>query len=229
MSPSWMELENLFSQAGWLQKALTHKSYANEQRLGSEHNEKLEFLGDAVLDLVVGEYLYEKFPQDTEGNLSKKRASVVNEDVLSSIATQLRLHEHILLGKGEAQTGGAQKPRLLASAFEALVGALFLDKGFSPAREFIRARFAEQVEALHQQVDYEKDYKTRLQEIAQKDLKETPVYVLLSEEGPPHERIFTVAVQVKAETLAEGRGRSKKSAEQAAAEEALKNYFKEKV
>lgn len=202
-------------------RALTHKSFANEQKNGNEHNEKLEFLGDAVLDLVVGELLFEKFPKDTEGGLSKKRASIVNEEVLSEIAQHLKLNESLQLGKGEIQTGGAQKPRLLASAFEALIGAVFLDGGFEVGRVFVRREFENIVESLKDQSDFEKDYKTRLQEIVQKNDKETPRYELVKEDGPPHDRTFWCCVLVHDQVVGEGSGKSKKIAEQMAAKATL--------
>lgn len=228
MSPAFQNLEKHFSKKENLAKALTHKSYANELKLKSEHNEKFEFLGDAVLDLVVGELLYEKYPLDSEGGLSKKRASIVNEEVLSEIAKKLQIHEFLLLGRGETLTGGAQKPRLLASAFEAIIGGMFLDQGFIKTREFIRSHFVDVLGQLTD-LDYEKDYKTRLQELVQKSNKETPTYELISEEGPPHDRLFRACVKVLQQILAEGVGRSKKMAEQAAAHEAIKLHFKEKV
>lgn len=229
MSLSPSGLEQYFNDKAKLRQALTHKSFANEQKPGlADHNEKLEFLGDAVLDLVIGEYLFENFPQDTEGNLSKKRASVVNEEVLSRLALGLQLDQSLLLGKGEIQTGGARKPRLLASAFEAVVGALFLDRDFGAVRDFVRECFREEIRELSAQVDFEKDYKTRLQEVIQKVLKEAPEYVLLAEEGPAHERLFRVAVQTRKGSLAEGVGKTKKAAEQQAAAEALKALQNEK-
>lgn len=227
MNPDREKLATLFTKAELLDRALTHKSYANEMRL-PEHNEKLEFLGDAVLDLVVGEYLYERFPQDSEGNLSKKRASVVNEEVLSEVAQRLGLAENLRLGKGEAKTHGAQKPRLLASAFEAVLGGLFLDRGFEVTREFIREELKSSIDQMNEAIDFERDYKTRLQENMQKVRRETPTYEVISEEGPAHERIFKVCVKVKEEVLAVGQGRSKKMAEQMAAQLALENQFKEK-
>ncbi|MGZ3772109.1 MAG: ribonuclease III [Pseudobdellovibrionaceae bacterium] len=216
-----------FYDMGLLQRALTHKSFANELKNQIEHNEKLEFLGDAVLDLVVGEYLYEKFPLDTEGGLSKKRASIVNEEVLSDLALDLGLNKVIQLGKGELLTGGAFKPRLVASSFEALIGAMYLDGGFSVAKDFIRKEFSVLVNKFCGSEDYERDYKTRLQEVVQKALKETPHYIVLSEEGPPHDREFLVCVKVHEQILAQGRGRSKKSAEQMAAKNALEMKYKE--
>jgi ribonuclease-3 len=216
-----------FKNAALLERALTHKSYANELKNCVEHNEKLEFLGDAVLDLVVGEFLFEKFPMDTEGGLSKKRASIVNEEVLSELSIDMKLNTLMKLGKGEAQTGGALKPRLVASALEAVIGALYLDGGFESAKKFIRHEFSFLTDKVCGHEDFEKDYKTRLQELVQKHQKETPRYEVLAEEGPPHDREFLVCVKVNEETWAQGRGRSKKNAEQAAAKCALDNRYKE--
>lgn len=218
-----------FKEVALLQRALTHKSYANEVKNNIEHNEKLEFLGDAVLDLVVGEFLYAKFPADTEGGLSKKRASIVNEEVLSELALDMGLNRLLQLGKGEAQTGGALKPRLIASSFEAIIGALYLDGGFEAARSFINQEFSPLVARVCGQEDFERDYKTRLQELVQKTQKETPRYEVISEEGPPHDREFLVCVKVKTDTWAEGRGRSKKNAEQSAAKNALEKIEKESM
>lgn len=209
------------------QRALTHKSYANEMKCSFEHNEKLEFLGDAVLDLVVGEVLFSLYPDDTEGGLSKKRASIVNEEVLSEVATSMGLNHLLRLGKGEMQTGGAAKPRLLASTFEALVGALYIDAGFEVSKAFLDKEFAVRIESLKSCEDFEKDYKTRLQEAVQKALKDTPKYEVVSEEGPPHCREFLVCVKINNSVSAEGRGRSKKTAEQMAAKNALEKFDKE--
>ncbi|WP_373999669.1 ribonuclease III [Bdellovibrio bacteriovorus] len=216
-----------FKNQALLQRALTHKSYANELKNATEHNEKLEFLGDAVLDLVVGEFLFEKFPEDTEGGLSKKRASIVNEEVLSELALDMELNKLMHLGKGETMTGGAQKPRLIASSFEAIVGAMYLDGGFEAAKKFIRCEFTKLTEKVCGTEDFERDYKTRLQELVQKSLKETPRYEVLAEEGPPHDRQFLVCVKIKDDVWAQGRGRSKKNAEQSAAKQALEMKYKE--
>lgn len=216
-----------FQSSTLLERALTHKSYANELKNTIEHNEKLEFLGDAVLDLVVGEFLYERFPSDTEGGLSKKRASIVNEEVLSQLALDMELNKLIHLGRGETLTGGALKPRLIASSFEAIVGALYLDGGFEVTKTFLRREFSALTERVCGTEDFERDYKTRLQELVQKSQKETPRYEVLAEEGPPHEREFLVCVKVKEDIWAQGRGRSKKNAEQAAAKSALEMKYKE--
>jgi len=209
-----------------LQRALTHKSFSHENKI-SENNEKLEFLGDAVLDLVIGELLLELFPKDTEGGLSKKRASIVNEEVLSEIAQRLGLSEYMKLGKGELLSGGAAKPRLLASTFEAVVGGVFLDGGFEVAKVFLRREFEPAMSILNQQnLDFGRDYKTRLQELVQKHNEQTPTYELSMEEGPPHDRRFTVCVKVGDETWAQGTGKSKKNAEQEAAKLAIQERYK---
>ncbi len=218
-----------FKNRDLLTRALTHKSFAHELRERGEHNEKLEFLGDAVLDLILGEYLMELFPGDGEGGLSKKRASLVNEEVLANLATDLELPKNIYLGKGETITRGAQKPRILASAFEALLGAMFLDGGYEVVRSFVRRNYLNLIENLDPTQDFERDYKTRLQEVMQKETKEAPVYELISEEGPPHDRAFTVCVRVKEVNLAVGTGRSKKIAEQVAAKKGLDILSKEKI
>lgn len=229
MSQLEQRLGYQFKDPTLLGRALTHKSFANELKTPAEHNEKLEFLGDAVLDLVVGEFLFEQFPGDTEGGLSKKRASIVNEEVLSELALDMQLNKLLLLGKGEILTGGATKPRLIASSFEAIVGALYLDGGFEVTRQVLRREFSALTEKVCGQEDYEKDYKTRLQELVQKALRETPKYEVLAEEGPPHDREFLVCVRVKEDIWAQGRGRSKKNAEQAAAKTALEMKYKETI
>jgi ribonuclease-3 len=172
--------------------------------------------------------LMELFEVDGEGGLSKKRASLVNEEVLAGLATNLGLSQFLHLGKGETTTGGAQKPRLLASAYEALIGAMFLDAGFEVVRQFLRREFAGLIANLDPVQDFEKDYKTRLQEVLQRDHKEAPFYEIISEEGPPHDKTFTVCVRVKEVNITTGAGKSKKIAEQAAAKKALEILSKEK-
>lgn len=222
-------LQYQFKNGNLLERALTHKSFANELKNATEHNEKLEFLGDAVLDLLIGELLFEKYPADSEGGLSKKRASIVNEEVLSDLATEMGLNKMMLLGKGETLTGGSKKPRLVSSSFEAIVGAIYLDGGFEVTKTIVRREFSPLIDSICSAEDFFKDYKTRLQELVQKSLKETPRYELLSEEGPPHDRVFRVCVKVQSEVWAEGTGRSKKHAEQDAAKTALVEKFKEIV
>lgn len=218
-----VKIQHQFQKPELLIRALTHKSFSYEKNSGEGHNEKLEFLGDAVLDLVLGEYLMEIFADQEEGALSKKRASLVNENSLASVAKELDLQAELRLGKGEMQSGGATKPRLLASALEALVGAMYLDAGFEKTRLMIRRYFKPLIESFDPTQDFALDYKTRLQELAQKAHRVTPSYEIVSEEGPPHERLFTVALKLKEKEIARGTGRSKKMAEQEAARISLEN------
>lgn len=206
--------------------SLTHKSFMNETHLVKNtsvdsNNERYEFLGDAILDFVMSDMLMEFFPQDTEGSLSKKRASLVNEDVLSQVAQRLELHKVIRLGKGEDQQGGRQKPRLLASAFEALIGAVYKDSNFIEVEVVLRRIFADLVLGSQTKYEYESDYKTRFQEFTQKHYKKAPVYSVLKETGPSHEPFFQVEVYVDENKKYMGLGKSKKIAEQNAAQVAL--------
>lgn len=213
----------VFKDSKLLTQSMTHKSFSYENKSEVGDNEKLEFLGDAVLDLVLGEYLMEIFSEQSEGALSKKRASLVNEGTLALVAKNLELHNELRLGKGESQSGGATKPRLLASAWEALVGALFLEAGFEKTKLIVREQFLEIIRNFNPEEDFVADFKTRLQEISQKSLKATPVYDIVSEDGPPHDRVFVVRVKINGQVIAEGEGRSKKAAEQEAARIALKD------
>lgn len=209
-----------FKDSQLLQKAITHKSWANETQQEREHNEKLEFLGDAVLDLALSELLYQYFPEDNEGDLSKKRASLVNEEYLSRRAQSLGLGDHLRLGKGEVLSNGVQKPRLLASCYEALLGAMYLDGNWENVKNFIRSEYYPVLASLTDD-SYQKDYKTRLQEKLQGKHREAPQYEVIKEDGPPHERTFYVNIIFQGKTLSSGDGKSKKAAEQNAAKSAL--------
>jgi ribonuclease-3 len=202
-----------------LQHALTHKSYANEHRL-SEHNERLEFLGDAVLNLVVSEHLMTTCPDSTEGDLSRLRAAVVSEPSLAAVARTIGLGEYLLLGRGEEQTGGRNKDSLLADCLEALIAAVYLDGGKEAAALLILRFFEDLIKktcALRGTVDY----KTELQERCQERLKVLPEYRVVSESGPDHQKQFEVELMIKGRLSGRGTGRSKKEAEQRAAKEAL--------
>jgi ribonuclease-3 len=207
-----------------LELALTHKSFANEAMAGgstpTDDNERLEFLGDAVLDLALSEVLMKKFPADSEGALSKKRASLVNEDSLAQVAKAIGLDQHIRLGKGEIKTGGLAKPRILASSLEALIGAVFQDSGYILVTNVVETLFAAQLQQLGE-VDFSADFKTRLQERAQDIRKQTPTYRIESQSGPDHDKTFNVVVELGDQPLATGSGKSKKAAEQNAAKKAL--------
>ena len=216
----------VFQESRLLEQALTHKSYKNETPSCSYgDNERLEFLGDAVLDLALSAELMERHPQSNEGSLSKMRASLVNEMALAEVAKELHLDKELRLGKGERNSGGATKPRLLASAFEALLGAIFIDSDYTTANRVIRQMFRERIEKLDLDTQYHDDYKTRLQEKIQAsgtaDSRSAPRYEIEREEGPDHEKVFHVVLQVGSAVLARGQGRSKKQAEQEAARLAL--------
>lgn len=204
-----------------LHQALTHTSYANESRhLGSLHNERLEFLGDAVLDLVTSEYLYLHFPKLPEGELTKARAILVCEQTLAKKASALKIGQYLLLGKGEALSGGRERLSILADTFESILGALYLDQGFVNVAELILRLFREDLEQI-ERGEYVKDYKTLLQEVVQKSADSKISYEVLSESGLDHDKVFRVAVYVNNQQRGTGSGKSKKEAEQQAAREAL--------
>jgi ribonuclease-3 len=206
-----------FADRELLSTALTHRSYANEHvRERPEDNERFEFLGDAVLGLVIGELLLRSFPHLTEGQLSVSRGTIVSEEGLSQVATDLGLGKWIRLGKGEDHSGGRAKPSILADALEALIGAVYLDGGFEAARHLVHDRMGTRVSAFDFQATH--DFKTQFQEMAQARLRMTPEYRILSESGPDHEKVFEVCVLVGGEEWARASGKSKKLAEQRAAE-----------
>lgn len=205
-----------FKDAGLLLRGLTHISHGRGK--AGTHNETLEFLGDAVLDLAVSDLLMRRFPDKSEGDLSKMRASLVNAAALAEKATLLRLGDLLLMGKGEERSGGRQKKSILAGVFEALLGAVYRDGGYEASRRVVERYFARDIEetTLGQQ-----DYKTRLQEISQMLFHEPPVYKLVAETGPDHEKRFVTEIAVGGKVLGRGEGRSKKQSEQEAAEKAL--------
>ncbi|OQW51316.1 MAG: hypothetical protein A4S09_10295 [Proteobacteria bacterium SG_bin7] len=210
------------SDPGLLRQALTHKSFFVENRGEcSGDNEKLEFLGDAVLDLVVSDLLLKRFPLESEGDLSQRRSGLVNETILACLGKKLDIGSLIRLGRGEMASGGASKPRIVASAFEAVVGAVFLSEGYARACEFVTPLIDEKIEESKSLDLNPEDFKTRFQEWVQKKYKTTPVYEVISEVGQDHEKTFSVVVKVLGEVKSEGVGKSKKSAEQAAAKKAL--------
>jgi ribonuclease-3 len=201
--------------------SLTHKSYCNEHRdEGVEDNERLEFLGDAVVDLVVSQALMQRFPQADEGELSKLRAVVVNEEGLGRVARAMGLGELLLLGRGEDRTGGRTKGSVLADALEAVIGAVFLTDGLVGAAALVERHFAGVLAGLLDGKGGE-DFKTRLQEEVQKKLHLSPRYRVVGEVGPDHDKVFTVEVSIDHEAYGRGEGRNKKEAEQAAAQKTL--------
>lgn len=208
-----------FKDVNYLIQALSHSSYANEKKKTRTSNERLEFLGDSVLSIVVSKYLFENFTHIAEGELTKLRASLVCEKSLHIFAQKIKLGEFIMLGKGEEITGGRERPSILADAFEAVIAAVFLDGGFEPVTKYILGFMPEDVE--NQKKAVFSDFKTILQEIVQKNPEEKVEYVLAAEEGPDHNKSFVVEVYLNSNVIGKGKGRSKKEAEQMAAKEAL--------
>jgi ribonuclease-3 len=208
-----------FKQINLLVTAMTHSSYAHEAPDTLKDNERLEFLGDAVLDLVVSEYLMEAFPEQDEGVLTQTRADLVAMPSLAGLARSLEIGDGLLLGRGEERSGGRNKPNLLADALEAAFGAVFVDGGYVAAKQVIQPLV---VTLLQRGLNEEgQDYKTRLQEVLQAQHKPLPVYRLVDSLGPDHERIYHVEVLLAGESAGAGDGRSKKNAEQLAAKSAL--------
>ncbi len=208
-----------------LQKVFVHRSFLNEREAAAlkltESNERLEFLGDAVLSNAISHMLYKKFPDIDEGELTKLRAKLVNRHMLARIAKKLCLNDYLLLGKGERNSGGADNPTILAGAFEALIAAVYFEHGFKGVFSYIDTLFSSLIDTAH--LDHSHfDYKPRLQELAQKVFKEAPVYRLVKEDGPAHRKRFEVEVMITGEIFGTGSAAKKKDAEQFAAGEALK-------
>lgn len=199
-----------------LEQAFTHRSWANETGAPAENNERLEFLGDSVLGLVVAEYLHENLPGQPEGELARIKSFVVSETSLSEIARSLRVDNYILIGRGEELSGGRSKKAILADALEAIIGAYYLDSGFQSSRRFVeRFLVPEIVKVLEDR--HAKDYKTLLQEYVQKRLKTYPHYRVVQKTGPDHDRTFWIEVRISDRSYGSGKGKNKKEAEQDAA------------
>ncbi len=203
---------------GLLRQALTHKSA--EQELGLLSNERLEFLGDSVLDLVLAEHLFKGHPDLAEGDLTKLKAVAVSEPVLAAIARELDLGRFLLLAKGEEQTGGRDRSSILADAMEAIFAAVYLDRGYRAARKLIAGLLGSRLEAIERR-EYEPDYKTLLQEKIQERHRSPPTYRVVAQSGPDHDRTFVAEARIGRRVLGSGSGKSKKQAEQAAARAAL--------
>lgn len=214
-------LGHRFADASLLQQAVVHKSYLNEMKVaGLRDNERLEFLGDAVLDLIISEDLIDRYPSTPEGDLSKMKARVVSEPALAEIARRIGLGKYLRLGRGEEMTQGREKPSLLADALEAILAAVYLDGGLAQARSVIHRIYGSDMEAFLE-TEIMIDYKTRLQEFCQREYDTLPVYTVIDETGPDHQKTFEVQLSVGGDVLGKGKGRSKKEAEQQAAREAL--------
>ncbi|MFA9376596.1 MAG: ribonuclease III [Lachnotalea sp.] len=207
-----------FNDSSFLRQAMTHSSFSNEHRLNRlTNNERLEFLGDAVLEIVTSDYLFSKYPKFPEGELTKIRASIVCEQTLALCTREIELGKYLLLGKGEDLTGGRTRNSIVSDAMEALIGAIYLDGGFANAKEFIYKFILSDIE--HKQLFY--DSKTILQEIVQSDFREELVYKLIGEEGPDHNKKFIIDAMIGSRVVGNGIGRTKKAAEQEAAYSAI--------
>lgn len=224
---NWSQKVLLFlDKVGWqasnislYEQALTHSSYAHEKGHRRIHNERLEFLGDAVLELVISDYLYHHYPQLSEGKLTKLRADLVCEASLARLAFELNLSDYLRLGKGEIVSGGSSRPSLLGDTIEALIGAIYLDQGLEKSRDYILELYTPILHDLKEGV-LRRDYKTLLQEFSQARFSVTPVYRIISESGPDHDKEFEAEVILATDSVGCGKGRSKKEAEQAAARQA---------
>ncbi len=215
-----------FRELALLKEALTHRSYLQEKPASEDkQNERLEFLGDAVLGLIVSEYVAETFPELDEGDLSQIRARLVEQPALAEAARGLRLGEMLRLGRGEERTKGREKASLLANALEAVIGAVYLDGGLTAARTFTLQVLDAQLKALHQDdlAGFSRDYKSQLQEWCQRHVHVLPVYVVIEESGPDHQKTFEVTVEIEQQCRGSGKGHSKKVAEQQAAKQALEH------
>jgi ribonuclease III len=211
-----------FNNLDLLIEALTHRSYLNEHReYTGSHNERLEFLGDAVLELAATDFLFKKFPTKPEGELTAYRAALVNTVSLAESAQALDISDFLLLSKGEAKDTGRARDVILADAFEAIIGAIYLDQGFEAAETFIAQNLYNKIDEVIRKRSYQ-DAKSRFQEIAQEKRNTTPSYETLSEVGPDHAKLFTVGLFIGQEEIARGEGQSKQEAEQSAAEAGLK-------
>lgn len=203
--------------------AITHRSYLNEHREATQdHNERLEFLGDAVLELIVTDFLYTKYPQKPEGELTAIRSALVNTVSLADASTKLGVNDYLLMSKGESKDVGRARQYILANAFEAFIGALYVDQGYEIAQEFVAGQLFAKTEEIVDKRLWQ-DPKSRFQEMAQEYTNLTPTYTTLSQEGPDHDRIFTVGVFLGKEKIGEGKGRAKQEAEQEAALRAIEH------
>jgi ribonuclease-3 len=216
-----------FKNIEFLIKALTHRSFAHESSSKDvKDNERLEFLGDSVLAIVVSEYLIKKFPFHSEGTLTKLRAKLVNGSTLAKKAANLQLGKFLRLGKGEMLTGGNRRASILASGLEAVIGAIYLDGGLNEAASLIHSLLKNDIKSIIQKKG-ERNWKGLLQQYTQKKLKSQPSYTVIEEKGPEHKKKFTVAVKINGQPLGKGKGETKKEAEQKAAKSILHRYYRQ--
>ncbi len=203
-----------------LTTALTHRSALNEKKGAHTSNERLEFLGDAVLELIVSNYLYRLYPDKTEGQLTHLRSEIVQTRTLATAATKLNLGQQLILSTGEKRAQGQKNPSLLANTFEAIIGALYLDQGLTATTKFIKTHLIDQLKDILKQAQIT-DYKSQLQELWQKTKKITPIYKIITSSGPDHNKIFKIKVLAGKKVMGQGTGKSKQAAQQTAAQAAL--------
>ncbi len=212
----------VFKNKNLLKQAFIHRSYINENNsVGLSHNERLEFLGDAVLELIVTDFLYKKYPNHTEGELTALRSSLVNSIIISEVASEIGMNDFLLLSKGEAKDKGKARQYILANTFEAYIGALYIDQGYDIANKFVSKFLLPHINEIVAKKLW-RDAKSLVQEKAQEFVNFTPAYKVLSETGPDHDKYFTIGIFFGPQLIAEGKGKSKQEAEQKAAENALK-------
>ena len=222
--PLQKKLNYKFNDPKLLNKALTHKSYANEINPPIKNNERFEFLGDSVLDLIVSDYMVREYDDLAEGSLSKIRAAIVNEGCLAKLAQDLGLGQYLLLGKGEHLSGGRQKTSILANAYEALVGALFYDSNLQMVSNILLPKMIEEIDRYKNTMNF-RDFKSDLQEYTQDRFTCVPSYQVVGEKGPDHDKRFNIEISVRNKVEGVGNGRSKKEAEQKAAKMALEKFL----
>ncbi len=216
------KIKVIFKDKNLLKQSFIHRSYINENPgTNLSHNERLEFLGDAVLELIVTDFLYKKYPQYTEGELTSLRSALVNAIIISEVAGEIEMNDYLLLSKGEAKDKGKARQYILANTYEALIGAMYLDQGYEVADKFVAKTLLSKTEEIVNKKLW-RDAKSLVQEKAQEFVSVTPAYKVLSESGPDHNKHFTVGIYFGADLIAEGKGKSKQEAEQSAATSALK-------
>ena len=210
-----------FNDISLLERALTHRSYLNENKDVDKNNERLEFLGDAVLELITSEQLYEKYPNHPEGDLTSFRSAIVRTESLAQASRELNYGKYLRLAKGEEDSGGRDKDYILANTFEAVLGAIYIDQGYKECKKLVdRILISKIKNIVENRLDI--DNKTKIQELAQAKYRETPTYEVLCEHGPDHDKEFVVAVKIGDKTIGKGKGGSKQKAEESAAQKGLK-------
>jgi ribonuclease-3 len=210
-----------FNDISLLKRALTHRSYLNENRDVDKNNERLEFLGDAVLELIVSDFLYKKYPDRPEGELTSFRSAIVRTESLADASRELNYGKYLRMAKGEAESGGRDKDYLLANTFESVLGAIYIDQGYVKCKNLVKRVLIPKIDNIvKNRLDI--DSKTKIQELMQEKFKQTPIYEVVNEHGPDHDKEFVVVVKVGKKIIGKGKGSSKQRAEEAAAQEGLK-------